>query len=290
MVMMVLLLSEVPLETAPSTPSTTAPLVDANTPLPSVLVSLSPWRATTLNASSPWVLVAMVARFSSARPASTYAFLLLQKVFSVQFVTLFKDALNAWAQANSECQIGIEYDPRQNPHVYSSCTCDKLKSHSTGGITVAPYTFDQNNGAIFAADYPTSSPYGMSLLINGCPLLELIVIAVTSVGATQFTWNGNNVASEIGASILTGAIITTGGGFSSFQPQPSYQQAAVSAYLSSGVTLPPSFSYNGQMRAYPDIAFNGHHYQIFYSNNTADQDTCPCVSSFTLLLFFLSLF
>jgi subtilase family serine protease len=169
------------------------------------------------------------------------------------------DALNAWAEDNSDCQIGIEYDTRKNPHVYSSCTCDKLKVKASSGISIAPYTFDQNNGAVFAADYPTSSPY------------------VTSVGATQFTWSGNTVASEIGASILTGAIITTGGGFSSFQAQPSYQSAAVAAYLSSGVALPPSFSYNPQMRAYPDIAFNGHHYQIFFSNNT-DQDTCPCAS------------
>lgn len=176
-----------------------------------------------------------------------------------------------------------------NVSVYSTCECSKLKSHSYNGISVSGYTFDQNAGAVFAADYPTSSPYGKFLNLQLFCNTDANYYAVTSVGATQFTWNGNNVASEIGASILTGAIITTGGGFSSFQPQPSYQQAAVSQYLSSGANLPPSFSYNPNMRGYPDIAFNGHHYLVFISNNTNDQDTCPCVSSF-FIIFFNSLF
>ena len=53
---------------------------------------------------------------------------------------------------------------------------------------------------VFTADYPTSSPY------------------VTSVGATQFLSANGKVQQEVACSILTGAIITTGGGFSSFQP------------------------------------------------------------------------
>jgi len=171
----------------------------------------------------------------------------------------FNGALQAWAVANSRCSIAIESDKDQYPHVYSSCSCTQLKSHSSSGFTIAGYTFEQSNGAVFSADYPTSSPY------------------VTSVGATQFKWSGNSVTAEIGASILTGAIITTGGGFSSFQPQPSYQSAAVSAYLSSAGPFPPSFAFNPKMRAYPDVVFNGHNYLIFASNNTADLDTCPCM-------------
>jgi len=49
------------------------------------------------------------------------------------------------------------------------------------------------------ADFPTDSPY------------------VTSVGATKFTsTDGKTVATEISASVDTGSIITTGGGFSNF--------------------------------------------------------------------------
>jgi subtilase family serine protease len=167
-------------------------------------------------------------------------------------------ALQAWANANSNCDIAIEYDRMQMPHFYSSCSCSALKSHTAHGFTIAPYVFSQSNGAVFAADFPTSSPY------------------VTSVSATQFTWTGTSVDSEIVCSIQTGAIITTGGGFSTFQAQPSYQAAAVAAWVQAGDNLPPSFAYNAKMRGYPDIAFNGHNYLVFASNNSQDYDQCPC--------------
>jgi len=167
-------------------------------------------------------------------------------------------ALNAWAQANGNCDVAIEEDRTQNPHLYSSCTCTDLKAHTYKDYTIAPYTFDQNNGAIFTAEYPTSSPY------------------VTSVGATQFVWRNNNITSEIAASIVTGAKITTGGGFSTFQAQPSYQAAAVATYLKSGVGLPPTYSFNPSMRAYPDVTFNGHNYMIYASTDKDDLDKCPC--------------
>jgi len=49
----------------------------------------------------------------------------------------------------------------------------------------------------------------------------------------------------------------TGGGFSQFSPMQWYQQTAVSAYLSSGVTLPLSYLYNPNNRAFPDIGAVG---------------------------------
>ena len=51
------------------------------------------------------------------------------------------------------------------------------------------------------------------------------------------------------------AIGLSSGGFSSYWAQPSYQKAAVAAYLSSGAKLPPaSRGYNVSGRAYPDIS------------------------------------
>jgi tripeptidyl-peptidase-1 len=38
---------------------------------------------------------------------------------------------------------------------------------------------------------------------------------------------------------------------------PAYQKSAVSAYLSSGVTLPPSGYYNANGRGFPDVAAFG---------------------------------
>jgi len=50
------------------------------------------------------------------------------------------------------------------------------------------------------------------------------------------------------------ASFDTGGGFSVYSPQPSYQTAAVQAYLKSGVVLPPSMYFNGNNRGFPDVA------------------------------------
>ena len=40
---------------------------------------------------------------------------------------------------------------------------------------------------------------------------------------------------EVACQSNTGGVITTGGGFSSFYPTPSWQQAAVTQYLNSSV-------------------------------------------------------
>jgi len=46
----------------------------------------------------------------------------------------------------------------------------------------------------------------------------------------------------------------TGGGFSIYSSQPSYQMAAVQGYLKSGVELPSSQYWNPKNRGYPDVA------------------------------------
>jgi len=159
---------------------------------------------------------------------------------------------------NFACNINFDVDIENMPHFYSLCPCSLLKPTLSNGWIVGPYVFYQENGPVFVADYPTSSPY------------------VTSVGATQFI-QGDHIK-EISCSILTGAIITTGGGFSSFQPQPTYQVDTVKRYLVNNANnLPPSFSFDSGMRAYPDISFNGHNYKIFYSNSSSD--SCPCLET-----------
>jgi len=65
--------------------------------------------------------------------------------------------------------------------------------------------------------------------------------------------------------ILANAIFTTGGGFSGYFPQPSYQSTIVNAYLNSGVKLPPSEYFNSQNRAFPDIGAIGQNVLIVQS-------------------------
>ncbi|KAL1523244.1 hypothetical protein AB1Y20_018195 [Prymnesium parvum] len=82
----------------------------------------------------------------------------------------------------------------------------------------------------FVPEGPGSSPY------------------VTAVGGTTPTAGFPSPGSESAASLSSG-------GFSSYWAQPSYQKAAVSAYLSSSTNLPPlSRGYNVSGRAYPDIS------------------------------------
>jgi subtilase family serine protease len=170
----------------------------------------------------------------------------------------FDSTLNDFFNQNNNCQLNLEQDRMKNYHLYSSCSCSNIQEVQSKGYSIKGYTFSPNHGPVFVADYPTSSPY------------------VTSVGATQFLTDSNGqILNEVSCSILTGAIITTGGGFSSFQTMPSYQQGMVKKYIQNNSgNLPPSFTFNPNMRAYPDISFNGHNYQIFYSTNT--NDNCPC--------------
>jgi tripeptidyl-peptidase-1 len=57
------------------------------------------------------------------------------------------------------------------------------------------------------------------------------------------------------------AVNFTGGGFSNYFPQPSYQDPVVPNYLE---TLPSSFKgkFNRSGRAYPDVALQGWHFEV----------------------------
>jgi len=102
-------------------------------------------------------------------------------------------------------------------------------------------------------EFPSSSPY------------------VTSVGATQIVNALNKLPSpppicanySCPSSGTEQAVsydvagFTSGGGFSAIANTPSYQQAAVTAYLNSGVKLPPSSFYNATGRGSPDISAVG---------------------------------
>lgn len=165
------------------------------------------------------------------------------------------NVLNEWVNKNAKCNINFETDNSKLPHFYSSCKCSALEDLNSNGYSITRYSFDSKNGPVFTADYPASSPF------------------ITSVGATQFLGTESDI-NEVVCSILTGATITTGGGFSSFQEQPDYQASTISKYLNNNLGLPPRSTFDATKRAYPDIAFNGHNYKIFYSTNSTD--SCPC--------------
>jgi len=110
----------------------------------------------------------------------------------------------------------------------------------------------------FFADYPAASPY------------------ITSVGATQ---GPESAQPEVGCSANTGAIITSGGGFSTIWSTPSYQQSVVTAYLGQNATgtMPPANAgYNAAGRGYPDVALLGHNYNVADGGGLIQVDGTSC--------------
>ena len=117
-------------------------------------------------------------------------------------------------------------------------------------------------------DFPSSSPY------------------TTSLGATYlFTSNSTQICQSqtvVGMPIICEAMqeypcasdqgsgFTTGGGFSAYFTTPSYQTAAVNAYLSSA-TLPPSSYFNSSCRGYNDVAAFGSFKSLIKLRKTNDQ-------------------
>ena len=61
-----------------------------------------------------------------------------------------------------------------------------------------------------------------------------------------------------GSEVAVSSNFRSAGGFSRVYPQPSWQASAVQAYLSSGVTLPPTGYYDPTKRAIPDVAMYGY--------------------------------
>jgi len=177
---------------------------------------------------------------------------------------LYQDAdiIKALQDANPSCALEIFYDGDYGVHLYSECTCDTMAPflHS-GKIDITSEPFEYNASArLFYADFPTASPY------------------VTSVGATAFkSVDGVTINAEHTASIVDGAIITTGGGFSAHASRPDWQAEAVQAWVTGapGVAKPPKGTYDPTKRAYPDVALNGHNYQVYLTKDEKST-SCPC--------------
>ncbi len=68
-----------------------------------------------------------------------------------------------------------------------------------------------------------------------------------------------DVMTEEVCTFNNGALITSGGGFSQYTAQPSWQASAVQNYIKNTV-LPPSSMFNSQNRAFPDVSALGHNY------------------------------
>jgi len=116
---------------------------------------------------------------------------------------------------------------------------------------------------------------------------------VTSVGATMLAKSTNPSSSgppacgnnppgcatsqkEVVCSIQE-ALITSGGGFSSYETQPAWQKTSVDAYLAKAPKLPHG-KFNAKNRAFPDVSAIGHAVLIAYQGGLIQVDGTSCSS------------
>jgi len=107
------------------------------------------------------------------------------------------------------------------------------------------------SGAGYYPSFPATSPYVTAVGATMGPEMGLSELACQS--DKKYTGLIQN------QQVTVSGIITSGGGFSTYFAQPSYQKAAVAKYFSRLKTQPRS-GYNPNGRAYPDVALIGVRY------------------------------
>jgi tripeptidyl-peptidase-1 len=127
---------------------------------------------------------------------------------------------------------------------------------------------------------------------------------ITSVGATQVNtpvynlkspppvcsggeWSCISGGTEVCVSYAISEF-TSGGGFSVYAAQPSYQTAAIKGYLTSGVTLPTASYFNASGRGYPDVAAFGHNCLIYSGGVEAVGGTSCATPAFAAVVSLLN--
>ena len=108
----------------------------------------------------------------------------------------------------------------------------------------------------FTPSFPATSPY------------------VLSVGATQ---GPENAQPEV-ACMPSTSIITTGGGFSTRSPRPSYQASVVDTYLKTAPALPPLSKFASANRAYPDVAALGNNFAVIIGGQMYQVSGTSCAA------------
>jgi len=105
----------------------------------------------------------------------------------------------------------------------------------------------------FEPDYPACSPY------------------VTAVGGVK---GGDVGKTPLGETVW----IDGGGGFSNFSPRQTWQETAVSNYLSTNKNLPATKSYNSSGRGFPDISAQSVDFLVMRGGSEIAVEGTSCAS------------
>jgi len=181
-----------------------------------------------------------------------------------------------WAE-DGQCQSGIDQTECQTLGIDAQQFVARVNTEfqKIGLRGVSLFVASGDSGAngrsdsectdkVLHASFPGSSPYvtavGATMLKNPEFNLPSQPTACTSQGSGYSCASGGT---EVSVSVAE-AGFTSGGGFSTYTAMPSYQKAAVKAYLTEEATeLPPTTYFNKSNRAYPDVAAMGNNFLIY---------------------------
>ena len=145
----------------------------------------------------------------------------------------------------------------------------------SSGDQGAPGDFDSDckgKVEVLSSSFPGASQYVLSI---GATMLT----DDSSAGNFQSPYCKNTDCATSRTEIpcsFPDALITTGGGFALYVPQPDYQTKEVAAYLESGVNMPSSDLFDSTKRAYPDVTAVGHNFYIQYIGASVLVDGTSC--------------
>jgi tripeptidyl-peptidase-1 len=167
--------------------------------------------------------------------------------------------------------ISWSTDERQEGAAYNFRCDSEFQKMGVLGLSVLAASGDsgatgggcQNGDHSFNPGYPTTSPYvtsvGATMLVGTPTTTKTPPVCQSASFKCALSGTEDPADENIGG-------YATGGGFSVYEARPSYQAAAVSAYLSdSSIPKPPASYYNSTNRGFPDVAANG--YSILIYNN-----------------------
>lgn len=184
-----------------------------------------------------------------------------------------------WAE-DQQCSSGIDATECQtlgiNSEQYVARVNTEFQKIGLRGVSLFVASGDSGaNGRsdsectdkVLHASFPGSSPYvttvGATMLQSPKFDLESPPPACSSMGKSSACASGGT---EVAVSAAE-AGFTSGGGFSTYAPMPSYQKAAVNQYLTEEASLlPPASYFNRSHRAYPDIAAMGNNFLVYMSS------------------------
>ena len=162
--------------------------------------------------------------------------------------------------------------------IYSSCDCSLLNEASFNyGMSPLPnppnFTGTASNWKIKGYTFPTAGLPSNSHALN--PDFPTSSPWVTSVGATGVAYTNKALTpnASVVLSVWNGGSITGGGGFSSIDARPGYQDAAISAWLKKSESQLTSLTDRPQHsrtnRGYPDVSMVGHQFLTVSENTPA---------------------